>query len=111
VTNEPTPQALRDAIRTVLDEPKHRSRASLMADEFGGIDTRSEILRIVSKVSQSPHDNGSRRRDVADDQSTQAHLSASHLAPIDSAASPVILVQRLQNAPGTLDANRAFRRR
>jgi UDP:flavonoid glycosyltransferase YjiC (YdhE family) len=82
-TNEPTPQALRDAIRTVLDEPKHRSRASLMADEFGGIDTRSEILRIVSKVSQSPHDDGSRRRDVADDKSTQAHLSASHLAPID----------------------------
>jgi len=82
-TNEPTLQALRDAIRTVLDEPKHRSRASLMADEFGGIDTRSEILRIVSKVSQSPHDDGSRRRDVADDQSTQAHLSASDLAPID----------------------------
>jgi hypothetical protein len=54
-----------------------------MADEFGGIDTRSEILRIVSKVSQSPHDDGSRRRDVADDKSTHAHLSASHLAPID----------------------------
>lgn len=50
-TNEPTPQALRDAIRTVLDKPNFRSRASLMADEFAEIDTRSEILRIVSEVS------------------------------------------------------------
>jgi len=28
-TNEPTPQPLRDAIRTVLDKPNYRSRASL----------------------------------------------------------------------------------
>src|SRR5258706_6803541 len=33
-TNEPTPQALRDAMRTVLEKPNYRSRASLMADEF-----------------------------------------------------------------------------
>jgi UDP:flavonoid glycosyltransferase YjiC (YdhE family) len=50
-TNEPTPQALRDGIRTVLDKPNFRWRASLMADEFAAIDTRSEILRIVSEVS------------------------------------------------------------
>jgi UDP:flavonoid glycosyltransferase YjiC (YdhE family) len=50
-TNEPTPQALRDAIRTVLEKPNYRSRASLMADEFAEIDTRSEILRIVGEVS------------------------------------------------------------
>jgi UDP:flavonoid glycosyltransferase YjiC (YdhE family) len=49
-TNQPTPQALREAVRTVLDKPNYRSRASLMADEFNGIDTRSEILRIVSQV-------------------------------------------------------------
>src|SRR6202163_1509133 len=49
-SNEPTPEALRDAIRTVLDKPDYRSRASLMADEFNGIDTRSEVLRIVSQV-------------------------------------------------------------
>jgi MGT family glycosyltransferase len=64
-TNEPTPQALRDAIRTVLEKPNYRSRASLMADEFNAIDTRSEILRIVGQVSQSPADDGLRRRDVA----------------------------------------------
>jgi UDP:flavonoid glycosyltransferase YjiC (YdhE family) len=49
-TNEPTPQALREAVRTVLDKPNYRSRASLMADEFNSIDTRSEVLRIVSQV-------------------------------------------------------------
>src|SRR6202043_3847962 len=51
-TNEPTPQALREAIRTVLDKPNYRSRASLMADQFNRIDTRPEILGIVSEVSQ-----------------------------------------------------------
>jgi UDP:flavonoid glycosyltransferase YjiC (YdhE family) len=51
-TNEPTPQALREAVRTVLDKPDYRLRASSMADEFGGIDTRSEILRIISQVTQ-----------------------------------------------------------
>src|SRR6202030_4237423 len=64
-TNEPTPQALREAIRTVLDKPNYRSRASLMADEFDRIDTRSEILRIVSQVSHISDDNGLRRGAVA----------------------------------------------
>jgi UDP:flavonoid glycosyltransferase YjiC (YdhE family) len=64
-TNEPTPQALREAIRTVLDKPNYRSRASLMADEFDGIDTRSEILRIVSQVSHISDENGLRRREAA----------------------------------------------
>src|SRR3981189_2697434 len=48
--NAPTPQALREAVRTVLDKPNYRSRASRIADEFKGIDTRSEVLRIVSQV-------------------------------------------------------------
>ena len=60
-TNEPTPQPLRDAIRTVLDKPNYRSRASLMAEEFDGIDTRSEILRIVSEVSQISDKDGLRQ--------------------------------------------------
>jgi MGT family glycosyltransferase len=82
-TNEPTPQALREAIRTVLNKPNYRSRASSMADEFAGIDTRSEILRTVSQVLQSPDEDGLRLRDVADDKSIRACLSANHLAPID----------------------------
>jgi UDP:flavonoid glycosyltransferase YjiC (YdhE family) len=57
-TNEPTLQALHDAIRTVLDKPNFRSRASLMADEFAAIDTRSRILRIVSEVSHISNKDG-----------------------------------------------------
>jgi len=49
-TNEPTPEALRGAIRTVLDQPGYRLRASQMAAEYAEIDTRSEILGIISHV-------------------------------------------------------------
>src|ERR1700732_2329964 len=52
-TNEPTPQALREAVRTVLDKPDYRRRAASMAAEFGGIDTRSAVLRIVSQLAHS----------------------------------------------------------
>jgi UDP:flavonoid glycosyltransferase YjiC (YdhE family) len=82
-TNAPTPEALREAVRTVLDNPNHRTRVSLMADEFGGIDTRSEILRIVGQVSQISDDDGLPRNGVAEGKSSQAHLSANNLAPID----------------------------
>jgi MGT family glycosyltransferase len=51
-TNEPTQQALRDAVRAMLQEPKYRSRAATMADEFSKIDTRSEILRIVKQATR-----------------------------------------------------------
>src|SRR5208282_5058266 len=49
-TNEPTQEALRAAVRTVLDRPAYRMRASQMADEFARIDTRSEILSIIKRV-------------------------------------------------------------
>jgi UDP:flavonoid glycosyltransferase YjiC (YdhE family) len=49
-TNEPTREALRAAVRTVLDRPAYRLRASQMADEFARIDTRSEVLSIISHV-------------------------------------------------------------
>jgi MGT family glycosyltransferase len=49
-TNEPTPEALRAAVRAVLDRPAYRLRASQMADEFARIDTRSEILWIIKQV-------------------------------------------------------------
>jgi MGT family glycosyltransferase len=51
-TNQPTPQALREGVRAVLDKPDYRARASSMADAFNRIDTRSEILRIVTQASQ-----------------------------------------------------------
>jgi UDP:flavonoid glycosyltransferase YjiC (YdhE family) len=49
-TNEPTPEALRAAARTVLDRPAYRMRASQMAGEFARIDTQSEILSIIGEV-------------------------------------------------------------
>jgi MGT family glycosyltransferase len=49
-TNEPSRDALRGAVRAVLDQPGFRLRARQMADEFAAIDTRSEIPRIVSQL-------------------------------------------------------------
>jgi MGT family glycosyltransferase len=53
-SNEPTSEALREAVRAVLDKPNYRARALAMAQEFGSIDTRSEILRILEQVSGIP---------------------------------------------------------
>jgi UDP:flavonoid glycosyltransferase YjiC (YdhE family) len=50
-TNTPTPAALRNAVRTVLDTQNYRRRAAHMAKEFAAIDTRGEILRIVRQVA------------------------------------------------------------
>jgi MGT family glycosyltransferase len=50
-TNVPTPDAIRDAVRTVLNLPAYRMRAKRMADEFAGIDTRKEILRIIGRLA------------------------------------------------------------
>ena len=50
-TNEPTQQALRQAVRAVLDEPHYRARTAAIAKEYAGIDTRGEILRIVEEVA------------------------------------------------------------
>jgi MGT family glycosyltransferase len=60
-SNEPTPQALREAVRAVLDKPDYRRRAASMAAEFGAIDTRSEVLRIVSQLSQPSRQAGLRK--------------------------------------------------
>jgi len=49
-TNEPTQGALRAAVRTVLDRPAYRLRASQMADEFARIDTRSKVLSIIKQA-------------------------------------------------------------
>jgi UDP:flavonoid glycosyltransferase YjiC (YdhE family) len=48
-TETPTPAALRDAVRTVLDTQTYRRRAASMADAFAAINTRAEILRIVEQ--------------------------------------------------------------
>jgi hypothetical protein len=43
-------EALMGELRTVLDTPRYRARAAVMADEFRSIDTRSEILRVINQV-------------------------------------------------------------
>jgi len=59
--NEPTPQAVRDAVRTVLDKPDYRRRAALMAGEFAKIDTQSEVRRIIGQLSHGSRQAGLRR--------------------------------------------------
>ncbi|WP_343208714.1 nucleotide disphospho-sugar-binding domain-containing protein [Bradyrhizobium sp. Ai1a-2] len=49
-TNQPDPRVLREAVRTVLEKPGYRTRAASMADEFAGLDTRSEILSIIRRL-------------------------------------------------------------
>jgi UDP:flavonoid glycosyltransferase YjiC (YdhE family) len=49
-TNEPSQEALRSAVRAVLDRPDYRLRAEQMADEFAGIDTGSRILEIIGEL-------------------------------------------------------------
>ncbi len=50
-TNNPTPQELRVAVRTVLDSTNYSLRARSMGNEFNRIDTLSEVTRILQKVS------------------------------------------------------------
>jgi MGT family glycosyltransferase len=83
VTNEPTPQALRKAVRTVLDTPDYRSRASLMADEFEAMKTRSEILRIVSQVTRAAKQEP---RQVAVAMAAKRSQNGSHRAARNAAA-------------------------
>jgi UDP:flavonoid glycosyltransferase YjiC (YdhE family) len=51
-TETPTPAALRNAVRTVLNTQNYRLRAARMADEFAAIDTRTEILKIAMVVGR-----------------------------------------------------------
>jgi MGT family glycosyltransferase len=50
-TNQPSPQAVREAVRAVLDKPNYRARAKAIAGEYAAIDTRAEIIRIIDKVA------------------------------------------------------------
>jgi len=52
-TNAPTPRALSEAVRTVLAKPTYRSYATAMAGEFARLDTRTEMLRIISETARS----------------------------------------------------------
>lgn len=49
-TDTPTPDALRSAVRRVLDEPQFRERAAAFAAAARKIDTKSEVLRILKRL-------------------------------------------------------------
>ncbi len=72
-TNEPTPGLLGDAVRTVLDTPHYRNRARQMAEEFGAIDTRSTILRILHETAR---DSRTARLVAGRSRSDRAYLPA-----------------------------------
>jgi MGT family glycosyltransferase len=64
-TNAPTAAALRPAVRSVLDDPKYRAQAALYAKEARGIDTPSEILRILRQQLPAVRDEGMQARKSA----------------------------------------------
>jgi MGT family glycosyltransferase len=64
-TNAPTAAALRPAVRSVLDNPKFRAQAALYAEEARGIDTRSEILRILQQQVRASRDDELQGRKAA----------------------------------------------
>jgi MGT family glycosyltransferase len=65
-SNEPTREALRAAVRTVLDQPRYRLRALEMANEFTAIDTRSAILKVISDLVADWKDASRVGRQAAD---------------------------------------------
>ncbi|MBC9878650.1 glycosyltransferase [Bradyrhizobium sp. INPA01-394B] len=70
-TNEPTQAALREAVRTVLDQPRYSQRASQLADEYAEIDTRSEIIRVIGELV-TDETSVSRARAIAASQGRRA---------------------------------------
>jgi UDP:flavonoid glycosyltransferase YjiC (YdhE family) len=55
-TNTPEPEAIRRAVRTVLDEPEHRRAARRLGAEFATYDTQAEILGIVRSYAPAERD-------------------------------------------------------
>jgi UDP:flavonoid glycosyltransferase YjiC (YdhE family) len=46
-TNNPTPDAIRAAVRTALDTPDYRQHSQLLAAEFATYDAKEKILRLI----------------------------------------------------------------
>jgi UDP:flavonoid glycosyltransferase YjiC (YdhE family) len=53
-TNTPSAAALRDAIGTVLEEPRYRRRAAALAEAFARHDTDREILSAIDALVRAP---------------------------------------------------------
>jgi MGT family glycosyltransferase len=55
-SNNPTPEALRDAVRSTLDAPQYRERAKAVAREFARYDTKAEIIKLVTNAVERRQD-------------------------------------------------------
>ncbi|WP_407530985.1 glycosyltransferase [Methylobacterium oryzisoli] len=61
-TNNPAPEMIRRAVRTVLAEPSHRRHARRLAEEFAAYDAKAEILRLLARYART---SGGRVRNAA----------------------------------------------
>jgi UDP:flavonoid glycosyltransferase YjiC (YdhE family) len=52
-TQRPSPSAIVEAVRAVLDQPDYRARASSMAREFARIESRRQVLAILDRVARA----------------------------------------------------------
>jgi UDP:flavonoid glycosyltransferase YjiC (YdhE family) len=69
-TNAPAAKALCSAVRLVLDDPKFRAKAALYAKDASGIDTRSEILRILRQSAENMRNGGIQASELRRDAET-----------------------------------------
>ena len=64
-TNQAEAGPLGRAVRAVLDEPHYRARAAQIAAEHRAIDTRSEVLRIITQASRPAKRRAPRQQQAA----------------------------------------------
>ncbi|HEY6575701.1 MAG TPA: nucleotide disphospho-sugar-binding domain-containing protein [Mycobacterium sp.] len=50
-TARPAPEVLRAAVRCLLDDPRYRRRANILATEFAAVDTTAEILSVLNELA------------------------------------------------------------
>jgi UDP:flavonoid glycosyltransferase YjiC (YdhE family) len=52
-TGKPTPQAVRKAVRTILDDSRYRARAQALASEYRSFDPIHRVNQIVETLCRS----------------------------------------------------------
>jgi UDP:flavonoid glycosyltransferase YjiC (YdhE family) len=52
-TSKPKPKAVRDAVRALLDEPRYRTRARALADEYRSYDAVARVVDILESARRT----------------------------------------------------------
>jgi UDP:flavonoid glycosyltransferase YjiC (YdhE family) len=60
-TGKPKPQAVRVAVRAVLDNPRHRARARTRASEYPSYDPIARVIQIVETITSAASADARRR--------------------------------------------------